>query len=73
MNLDSNDIIEKLSNNKKFKYILLIENLSFSSNLEDDTDVIFVTCNDLTNAKEALINSKICKTLGVVYLLEIKN
>ena len=73
INLDSNDIIEKLSNNKKFKYIFLIENLLFSSNLENDKYVIFVTCNGLTNAKKALINSKICKTLGVVYLLEIKN
>ena len=45
--LDSNDIIEKLSNYKKFKYRFLIENLLFSSNLENDTDVIFVTCNGL--------------------------
>ena len=45
--LDSNDIIEKLSNYKKFKYGFLIENLLFSSNLENDTDVIFVTCNGL--------------------------
>ena len=73
INLDSNDIIENLSNNKKFKYRFLIENLLFSSNLENDTDVTFVTCNGLTNEKEALINSKIYKTLGVVYLSEIKN
>ena len=71
--LDLNDIIEKLSNYKNFKYRFLIENLLFSSNLENDTDVIFVMCNGLTNAKEALINSKIYKTLGVVYLTEIKN
>ena len=71
--LDSNDIIEKLSNYKNFKYRFLIENLLFSSNLENNTDVIFVMCNGLTNAKEALINSKIYKTLGVVYLTEIKN
>ena len=45
--LDSNDIIEKLSNYKKLKYRFLIENLLFSSNLENDTDVIFVTCNGL--------------------------
>ena len=35
------------SNYKKFKYRFLIENLLFSSNLENDTDVIFVTCNGL--------------------------
>ena len=34
---------------------------------------VFVTCNGLTNTKEALINSKIYKTLGVVYLWEIEN
>ena len=40
--LDSKNIIEKLSNYKKFKYRFLIKNLFFSSNLENDTDVIFV-------------------------------
>ena len=56
--LDSNNIIEKLSNYKKFKYKFLIENLLFSSNLENNTHVIFVMGHDLTNVKEALINSK---------------
>ena len=73
MNLDLNDVIEKLWNYEKFKYRFLIENLLFSSNLENSTNVIFVTCNGLTNAKDALINYKIYKTLGVVYLSKIKN
>lgn len=73
MNLDLNDVIEKLWNYEKFKYRFLIENLLFSSNLRNSTNVIFVTCNGLTNAKDALINSKIYKTLGVVYLSKIKN
>ena len=66
--LDSNDIIEKLSNYKKFKCRFTIENLLFSSNLENDTDVVFMTCDGLSGAKEALINSKLYKTLGVVCL-----
>ena len=70
--LDSNHIIENLSNYKKFKYGFLIENLLFSSNLENDTDVIFVTCDGLSDVKEALINSNLYKTLGVVYILEKK-
>ena len=73
MNLDLNDIIEKLWNYEKFKYRFLIENLLCSSNLENDNNVIFVRCKGLTNAKNDLINSKICKTLGVLYLLKIKN
>ena len=57
--LDSNFIIEKLSSYKKFKYRFLIEDLLFTSNLENKTDVIFVTCNSLTNTNEVLINSNI--------------
>ena len=68
VSLDSNDIIKRLEKYKKFKYRFLIENLLFSSNLENDTDVIFVTCDGLSDAKEVLINSKIYKTLGVVGL-----
>ena len=45
----------------------------FSSNFENQTDVIFLACDRLSNAKEALINSKIEKVLGVTYLSEIKN
>ena len=71
--LDSNEIIERLANYKKYKYRFLVENLLFSSNLENDTDVIFITCDGLSDAKDALINSKIYKTLGVVFLSETKN
>ena len=35
--------------------------------------MIFITCDGLSDAKYALINSKIYKTLEVVYLSEIKN
>ena len=73
VNLDSNDIVERLSSYKKFKYRFQIKNLLFSSNLENDTDVIFVTREALSNAKEALINSKLYKTLGVVYISEIED
>ena len=71
--LDSNEIMERLANYKKYKYRFLVENLSFSSNLEKDTSVIFITCDALSGAKDALTNSKIYKTLGVVHLSEIKN
>ena len=73
VSLNSNGIIESLAKYKKFKYRFLIENLLFSSNLENDTDVIFVTCDGLSDVKEALHNSKIYKTLGVVNISEIKN
>ena len=69
--LDSNKIFERLANYKKYKF--LVESLLFSSNLENDTNVTFITCDGLSDAKDVLINSKIYKTLGVVYPSEIKN
>ena len=35
--------------------------------------MIFVSCNGLNNAKEALINSKLEKIIGVCYLNELKD
>ena len=58
---------------KKYKYGLIIKNLLFSSSIKNDTQVIFLLCDGLKDAKEAFVNWKLYKTLGVVYLNEIKN
>ena len=44
-----------------------------STNLQNSTDIIFITCEGLTEAKTALINSKLYETLDVVYLSQIKD
>ena len=54
--IDSNKIIETLSNYKKYKFRFKIESLLFSTNLQNNTDVIFITCDGLAVAKTALIN-----------------
>ena len=51
----------------------MLESVLFSSNIENETDVIFVICNGLNNAKHALINKKLENMLGVCYLTEIKD
>ena len=43
--IDSNQIIETLSNYKKQKFRIIIESLLFSANQQNNTDVIFVTCD----------------------------
>ena len=58
---------------KKYKYGLIIKTLLFSSSIKNDTQVIFLLCDGLKDAKEAFVNWKLYKTLGVVYLNEIKN
>ena len=71
--IDSNKIIGTLSNYKKYRFRLIIKSLLFSTNLQNNADIISVTCDVLTEAKTAINNSKLCKTLGVVYLSEIKD
>ena len=55
--IDSSKIIETLSSYKKYKFRFIIESLLFRTNSQDNTDVIFITCDGLTEAKTALINS----------------
>ena len=62
-----------LSRYRRYKYRFVIDNLLFSSALTNNTNVIFVSCNGLNEAKESLINGKLFKTLGVVNITEIKH
>ena len=71
ISLNTNNVIQQLSKYNKCRYRFILENFLFSSNFENDTDVIFLTCNGLSNAKKALINSKIEKVLDVTYLSKI--
>ena len=71
--INSNSIIEMLSKYKRYKFRFIIESLLFSTRVQNDTEVIFITCDGLTEAKNMLINSKLYKMLGVVYLSEIKD
>ena len=54
--IDSNKIIEKLSNYKKYKFRIIIKSLLFSTNQQNNTDIIFITCDGLTEAKTVLVN-----------------
>ena len=54
------------------KYRFVIDNLLFSSALTNDTNIIFISCNGLNEAKESLINGKLFKTLGVINLAKIE-
>ena len=71
--IDSNKNIKMLSSYEKYKFRFIIESLLVSTNLQNNTDVIFIMCDRLTEAKTVLINSKLYKTLSVVYLSEIKD
>ena len=75
ISINSNNIISKLQlyRNNKFKFVL--NSLLFSSNIVNDTDVIIVTSNGLSETKQALIiknnTPTLESTLGVCFLNEI--
>ena len=69
ISLNSYNVIEQLTKYSKF----VLETFLFSSNFENQTDVIFLACDWLSNTKEALINSKIDSFRHNVYLSEIEN
>ena len=73
ISIKSDHIKQKLINFRKYRYKFVLESILFSSNIENETDVIFVTCDGLNNVNTALINSNLRDTLGVCYLHEIKD
>ena len=52
----------------RHKYRFIANNLLFSPSIQQDTNVIFLTTNSLIDTKDILINRKIVKGTGVIYL-----
>ena len=55
------------------KYRFIIDNLLISSSVAQDTNVIFLICNGLKNARDSLINRKLYKSLGIININEIRD
>ena len=73
ISMNSNKLLKKSGKYEKNKYRFVLENFLFSSNFTNETDVIFLCCDGLSKAKEALINSELEKVLGVTYLSKVPN
>ena len=53
ISITSDHIKQKLMNFRKYRYRFVLESILFSSNIENETDVIFVTCDSLSNVNTA--------------------
>ena len=73
ISVSSDTVIIRLTNYEKYRYRFLLESLLFSSNIENDTDVILISCEGLSDANQALIKSKLTSLLGACYLNELKD
>ena len=56
---------------KKYNYRFIANNLLFSSSIQQDTNVAFITTTGLNDAKEILINEKIFQEIAIIYLSEV--
>ena len=75
ISINSNEIIDKLQLYRGNRFKFTLTSLLFSSNIQNNTDVILVTSNGLSDTKQALItkdNKPILEnTLGICFLNEI--
>ena len=73
ISINSDSVIQQLTKYKNYRYRFVLESFLFSSNVENDTDVILLLSNGLNNAKKVLIKQNLQTSLGVCYLTEIKD
>ena len=73
ISINSDIIIQQLTKYKNHRYRFVLQSFLFSSNIENNTDVILLVSNGLNNAKRALIKKNLETTIGVCYLTEIKD
>ena len=66
-------LIQKLTKYRKYRYRFLLQSLLFSSNIENNTDAIIVTCDGLNNANTALVNKKLKNIFVICYLNQIQD
>ena len=64
-------VINKLNKYKQIKYRFTPLGLLFPASIQNDTNQIFLTCQELNKAKTALTNGKIVSILGVINLNKI--
>ena len=57
----------------KYINIFKLENLVFSSSIENNTKKIFLVTNELSDTKYSLINGELFQTVGVITLSETVN
>ena len=75
INIRDSKIQGKISNygTQRYKYCFIVDSLLISSSIVQDTNVIFLICNRLNNARYSLINGKLYKSLGVININEIRD
>ena len=72
--ITDNEIFRKLifKENRRIKYRLIPNSNLFSSSVQEETQVIFLTVSGLNEARDILINGKVYKAIGCIFTNEIE-
>ena len=64
--ITDNDVIRKLifTENRRVKYRFIPNSILFSSSVQKETEIIFLTTTGMNDAHDKLINGKLLKRLG---------
>ena len=73
ISVSNNELICYLAYSKRYKYRFVPKGILFSASFTNDTQVIHLICNGLSDAKSSILNGKVYKTLGQINLNEIEN
>ena len=75
INIHDSEIQGKLSRygTQRYKYCFIVDSLLICSLVVQDTNVIFLICNGLNDARDSLINGKLYKGLGIINIDEIRD
>ena len=73
ININSESVLRSLMNYRINTYRFVLQSLVFSSNVLNETDVIFLVSNGLNNAKQVLIKDNLELVVGVCNLTEIRH
>ena len=73
--ITDNEVIRKLTfkENRRIQYRFIPNSILFSSSIQKETKVIFLTTTGLNQAHDVLIDNKLFKAIGVIYTNEIEN
>ena len=66
--LEDNRIINILKRHKDTKYRLTLLGVLFLESIKNNTEQTFITCRELNDVKNSLINSKIYGVIGIIDL-----
>ena len=72
--ITDNEIFKRLifKENKRIKYRFIPNSILLSSSVQEETQVTFLTVTGLNEARDILINGKICKAIGCIFTNEIE-